>query len=47
LRGGDEEPHPEKNPVLRLFRRFVRITKEYVGTSFFVARTASSTRRRC
>ncbi|HEY7372333.1 MAG TPA: TerC family protein [Polyangia bacterium] len=35
LRGGDEEPHPEKNPVLRLFRRFVRITKEYVGTSFF------------
>src|SRR5580765_576569 len=36
LRGGDEEPHPEKNPVLRLFRRFVRLTKEYVGTSFFV-----------
>jgi tellurite resistance protein TerC len=35
LRGGDEEPHPEKNPVLRLFRRFVRITKAYVGTSFF------------
>jgi len=35
LRGGDEEPHPEKNPVLRLFRRFVRITKEYEGTSFF------------
>ena len=36
LRGGDEEPHPEKNPVLRLFRRFVRITKEYEGSSFFV-----------
>ena len=36
LRGDDEEPHPEKNPVLRLFRRFVRITKEYVGSSFFV-----------
>jgi tellurite resistance protein TerC len=35
LRGGDEEPHPEKNPVLRLFRRFVRITKEYEGASFF------------
>jgi len=35
LRGEDDEPHPEKNPVLRLFRRFVRITKEYVGTSFF------------
>ena len=36
LRGGDEEPHPEKNPVLRLFRRFVRLTPEYVGTHFFV-----------
>ena len=36
LRGGEEEPHPEKNPVLRLFRRFVRLTKEYVGSSFFV-----------
>ena len=35
MRGGDEEPHPEKNPVLRLFRRFVRLTPEYVGTSFF------------
>jgi len=35
LRGGDEEPHPEKNPVLRLFRRFVPITKGYVGTHFF------------
>ena len=35
MRGGDEEPHPEKNPVLRLFRRFVRITKEYEGASFF------------
>src|SRR4029079_15279062 len=28
-RGGEEEPHPEKNPVLRLFRRFVRLTPEY------------------
>jgi tellurite resistance protein TerC len=36
MRGGDEEPHPEKNPVLRLFRRFVRLTPEYVGTHFFV-----------
>ncbi len=35
LRGGDEEPHPEKNPVLRLFRRFVRLTPEYVGPHFF------------
>ncbi|HXU06676.1 MAG TPA: TerC family protein [Polyangia bacterium] len=36
LRGGEEEPHPEKNPVLRLFRRFVRITPEYVGANFFM-----------
>jgi len=36
LKGGDEEPHPEKNPVLRLFRRFVRLTPEYVGSHFFV-----------
>jgi tellurite resistance protein TerC len=36
MRGGDDEPHPEKNPVLRLFRRFVRLTPEYVGTHFFV-----------
>ena len=36
LRGGEEEPHPEKNPVLRLFRRFVRLTPEYVGTHFFL-----------
>src|SRR5262245_15989599 len=31
-----EEPPPATNPVLRLFRRFVRLTKEYVGSSFFV-----------
>jgi len=36
MRGGDDEPHPEKNPVLRMFRRFVRLTPEYVGTHFFV-----------
>jgi len=36
LRGGEEEPHPEKNPVLRLFRRFVRLTPEYVGAHFFL-----------
>ena len=36
MRGGDEEVHPERNPVLALFRRFVRVTREYVGSSFFV-----------
>jgi tellurite resistance protein TerC len=38
LRQGDAEVHPEKNPILRLFRRFVPVTKEYVGGRFFVRR---------
>lgn len=36
LFGGDEDVHPEKNPVLALFRRFVRTTPDYAGTHFFV-----------
>jgi tellurite resistance protein TerC len=36
--GKDEEVHPELNPVLRLFRRFVPVTTEYVGSSFLVKR---------
>ncbi len=28
--------HPEKNPVLRLFRKLFRVTKDYQGGSFFV-----------
>jgi tellurite resistance protein TerC len=36
LFGGDEEVRPEKNPVLRLFRRFVRLTPDYAGPHFFV-----------
>jgi tellurite resistance protein TerC len=36
LFGGDEEVHPEKNPVLALFRQFVRSTKDYDGANFFV-----------
>jgi tellurite resistance protein TerC len=32
----DEEIHPEKNPVLRLFRRFMPVTENYVGGKFFV-----------
>ena len=38
MRGGDDEVHPERNPVLALFRRFVRVTPEYVGNSFFARR---------
>ena len=33
---GDEEIHPEKNPVLRLARRFLPVTSDYRGPSFFV-----------
>jgi tellurite resistance protein TerC len=36
LRQGETEIHPEKNPVLRLFRKAFPVTKEYVGGKFFV-----------
>ncbi len=32
----EAEIHPDKNPVLRLFRRWVPVTKDYVGNKFFV-----------
>lgn len=34
--GKDKEVHPEKNPVLRLLRRFMPITSDYQGARFFV-----------
>jgi tellurite resistance protein TerC len=34
----DKEIHPEKNPILRLFRRFVPVTEQYEGPRFFVKR---------
>lgn len=34
----DKEINPEKNPVLRLFRRFVPVTEHYEGSRFFVKR---------
>lgn len=40
LRQGDVEIHPEKNPVLRLFRRILPVTDDYVGSRFFVRRNA-------
>jgi tellurite resistance protein TerC len=36
--GAEEEIHPEKNPVLALFRRFVRTTPDYEGARFFTRR---------
>ena len=35
----DADIHPERNPVLRLFRRFVRVTEDYEGGRFFVRRS--------
>jgi tellurite resistance protein TerC len=33
---GDEEVHPERNPLYRLFRRVMPIVPEYRGSRFFV-----------
>jgi len=38
LRQGETEIHPEKSPVLRLFRRVFPVTEEYVGGQFFTQR---------
>ncbi|MFH0931813.1 MAG: TerC family protein [Candidatus Zixiibacteriota bacterium] len=32
----DKKIHPERNPVLRLFRRFMPVTESYEGDKFFV-----------
>lgn len=32
----DKEVHPEKNPVLKLFRKWMPVTKDYIGGKFFV-----------
>jgi len=34
----ETEIHPEKNPVLRIFRRWVPVTKDFEGNKFFVRR---------
>jgi tellurite resistance protein TerC len=36
LRQGETEIHPEKNPVLRVFRKVFPVTQDYVGGKFFV-----------
>jgi tellurite resistance protein TerC len=38
LMGNEADIHPDKNPVLRLFRRFVPVSNEYSGADFFVRR---------
>ncbi len=36
LRGHETEVHPEKNPAVKLFQRFVPLTSHYSGKDFFV-----------
>src|SRR5882672_12364588 len=36
LRQGETEIHPEKNPVLRVFRKVMPVTDDYVGGKFLV-----------
>lgn len=38
LRHGDAEIEPNKNPVIRLFRRFMPVTGSFKGNRFFVKR---------
>jgi tellurite resistance protein TerC len=38
FRGEDVSIEPEKNPVLRLFRRWMPVTEDYEGENFFVRR---------
>lgn len=37
----DEDIHPEKNPVIHFFRKFVRVTPDYVEDRFFVNRAVT------
>jgi tellurite resistance protein TerC len=37
----DEKIRPEKNPVLRLFRRIMPVTKDYEGSRFFVRKSGA------
>jgi tellurite resistance protein TerC len=38
----EKEIHPEKNPVLRLFRRFMPVTEDYVAGKFFIIKNKKS-----
>jgi tellurite resistance protein TerC len=39
LRSGEKEIHPEQNPVLRAFRRWMPVTQDYEGGRFLVRRS--------
>jgi tellurite resistance protein TerC len=36
--GQDREVHPDRNPIIRLFRRHTPVTQDFVGGKFFVRR---------
>jgi tellurite resistance protein TerC len=38
LTQGETEIHPERNPILRLFRSWMPVTEDFVGGKFFVRR---------
>ncbi len=40
LRQNETEIHPDRNPILRLFRRVFPVTEEYVGGQFFARQSA-------
>jgi tellurite resistance protein TerC len=37
---GDEKIEPEKNPAIRLVRRFINVTPDYQGQRFFIRKDA-------
>jgi tellurite resistance protein TerC len=37
----DEELHPDQNPIVKFFRRFVPVTESYEGDKFFVRRAGT------
>src|SRR5262245_63054609 len=39
---GEKELHPERNPVLKLFRKLMPVTEDYVTARFFVRRNNHS-----
>jgi tellurite resistance protein TerC len=46
FRGEEVSIEPEKNPMLRLFRRWMPVTEDYEGENFFVRRSAAAAENR-
>ena len=41
LRGSEIEVHPERNPIVKLFQRFIPATNEYRGAKFLIRTTVA------